>query len=134
MGLVDGDQADFQRRKKPLEGGEGQAFGSNVDYLDLALPRSAPGLREISLAGRVLFSIAAGTPLALRPSTWSFIRAMRGETTRVMPLETQRRQLVAKRLAAAGGHQHQGVAAGEHLGDDLFLQGQEPVETEIGFE
>jgi len=33
----------------------------------------------------------------------------------------QRRDLVAQRLAAAGGHQHQGVATGRHMFDDLLL-------------
>ena len=36
-------------------------------------------------------------------------------------LAQQRRQLVAERLAAAGGHQHQRVAAAGDVGDDRFL-------------
>ena len=37
----------------------------------------------------------------------------------------QRRDLVAQRLAAAGGHQHQRVAAGDDMVDDLFLRAAE---------
>ena len=37
----------------------------------------------------------------------------------------QRRDLVAQRFAAAGGHQHQGVAAGGYVFDDVFLRAAE---------
>ena len=41
------------------------------------------------------------------------------------------RQLVAERLAAARGHDAQGVAAGEHGVDDLALPGAEPRQAEV---
>ena len=48
-----------------------------------------------------------------------------------MPVPSQQgRQLVAERLAAAGGHQHQRVAAGHDLLDDLRLLAAEAVVTE----
>ena len=42
----------------------------------------------------------------------------------------QRRQLVAQRLAAAGGHEHEGVAAGDEVLDDLLLVRPVLVEAE----
>ncbi len=42
----------------------------------------------------------------------------------------QGRQLVAQRLAAAGGHQHEGIAAADEVLDDVPLVGAETVETE----
>jgi hypothetical protein len=46
----------------------------------------------------------------------------------------ERAGLVAKRLAAAGRHQHQRVAAGHNMIDDLGLMAAELVEAEDGAE
>ena len=46
----------------------------------------------------------------------------------------ERRHLVAERLAAAGRHQHQRVAAGHDVIDDLGLVAAELVEAEDGAE
>jgi len=42
----------------------------------------------------------------------------------------QRRNLVAQRLAAAGGHQHQRILAGDQAVDDIFLLKTKRVVTE----
>jgi hypothetical protein len=42
----------------------------------------------------------------------------------------QRRDLITKRLAAAGRHQHQSIAAAGHVFDDLELLAAEAVEAE----
>jgi hypothetical protein len=60
-------------------------------------------------------------PSCFRAATWSCIRAMRGETTMPVPGRSQGGKLVAQGLAAAGGHQHQGVATGRHVLDDVLL-------------
>src|SRR5262249_61552011 len=44
--------------------------------------------------------------------------------------QEQRRQLVAERLAAAGGHDEQGVAPGEHRADGALLLAVEPRDPE----
>ena len=44
--------------------------------------------------------------------------------------QAERRDLVAQALAAAGGHQHQGVAAADHVAHHLFLQAAEPRKAE----
>ena len=46
----------------------------------------------------------------LRASTWSRIRAIRGETTSVTPVVERGGQLKAERLARAGGHDDEQVA------------------------
>ena len=43
----------------------------------------------------------------------------------------QRRQLIAQRLASAGGHQHKGVVAFQHVVDDGLLVALEGVEAEV---
>ena len=130
MGLVDGDQADVQRLKEPLETREGQALRSDVQYLDLALAGLVLDL--VGLLGRQGAVQQPGGD-AVGPETVHLVfhQGDEGRDHQGEPLEAQGRELVAQRLAAAGGHQHQGVALGEHFGDDLFLEGQEPVETEI---
>ena len=49
---------------------------------------------------------------------------------RIVEKTQPRRQLVAQGLAAAGGHQHEGVATPEHLLDDLPLVGPELLQAE----
>jgi hypothetical protein len=46
------------------------------------------------------------------------------------PGTDQRRDLIAQRLATAGRHQHQSVAAGDHMLDDALLQPAERVIAE----
>ena len=79
---------------------------------------------------------AAGTPLATRPSTWSFISAMRGETTSATPgvVADQGRHLEAQRLAAAGRQHHDAVAAFEHRVDRRALQGPQRLEPPVALE
>jgi hypothetical protein len=60
--------------------------------------------------------------------------AISGETTTVRPLPGalahDGRHLVTQRLAAARGHEHQGVAARAHVGDDVGLRAAEGVVAE----
>ena len=67
----------------------------------------------------------ARTPSALSASTWSCISAISGETTTPTPVAHERGDLVAQRLAAAGRHQHERVAAGDDMLDDLLLAAPE---------
>ena len=72
----------------------------------------------------------ARTPSALRASTWSCISAMSGEMTTPTPGRTSAGNLVAQRLAAAGRHEHQRVAAADDVIDDLLLLAAERVVAE----
>ena len=76
--------------------------------------------------------------MALRPSTWSFMSEMSGDTTTARPGRDQRRGLEAQRLAAAGRHHEQRVAAREDRVHHLALVRPElrvaPVPREDVFE
>ncbi len=68
----------------------------------------------------VLFKYAAATPSTRRPSTWSFISEMSGDTTSATPrrldaawLLDHRRRLEAQRLPSAGRKHDDAVAAFE---------------------
>jgi hypothetical protein len=90
------------RRQQPLR--------RDVEQVELAGAQRA-------LDGACLCQSAwsSGTPRARRASfsaaTWSCISAISGDTTTPMPVAQQRRDLVAQRLAAAGRHQHERIAA-----------------------
>ena len=49
-------------------------------------------------------------------------------------IQENRRQLIAKRLAAAGWHDNEDVVAGENLGDDLALWFPKFTKPEVFFE
>ena len=118
MRLVDGEQGDpaaIEQRQEAFGAAGAPArrrAGRGRRPAVRARPRPRP--RAVSEELRK----AARTPSCSSASTWSCISAISGETTMAVPGAQQRRHLVAQRLAAAGGHQHQAVAAGEDLLDD----------------
>jgi hypothetical protein len=129
MGLVDGEQGDaaaVEQRKEPV--GE-QALGSDVEQVQGPVQQPAFGLgglvggeRGIQ-AGRAHSELAEGIHLVLHQrDEWR--DHDRG------PGSEQGGQLVAERLAAAGGHQHQGIPAGRKMADDGCLFAAEGVESE----
>ena len=69
-------------------------------------------------------------PAGRSASTWSFMSAISGDTTTVVPVEQQRRQLEAERLAGAGGHHGHQVAALEHCARGFALSGTEGAQAE----
>ena len=76
------------------------------------------------------WSAAAAMPRARSASTWSFMSAMSGDTTTVVPVEEQRGQLEAERLAGAGGHDGHQVSALEHGERGLPLSGPKGLQAE----
>ena len=96
--------------------------------------RTRPRPRGGSSASWVELRKPARTPSAASASTWSCISAISGEITTPVPGADQRRDLVAQRLAAAGRHQHQGVAAGDDVVDDRLLVAAERVVAEDALE
>ena len=105
--LVDHDQRDRLPPAAAEEAGVGEPLGRReherrraVVDRRLAPPRSRR-------AGTALLSWTAATPSSRSLSHWSFIRAISGETTTVVPGQQQGRQLVAERLARAGRHHRQ---------------------------
>ena len=92
--------------------------------------RNCASTRRASSGRRDELRKAARTPAWLSAATWSCISEISGETTMPVPIAHQRRDLVAQRLAAAGRHQHQGVAASDQVGNHLVLGRTETVVAE----
>ena len=97
-----------------------QPLGREVEQVELALRSGGSTARRFA-ASCVELRKAARTPTAASASTWSCMRAIRGEMTTPVPAH-QRGNLVAQGLAAAGGHEHERVAAADHAFDDLGLR------------
>ena len=109
---------------------KGQAFGGNVKKLDFALTGSV-------LDQRRFFGIQSAIEQFCRDTVGSqavdlvFHQGDERRDHQSEPFKAKGWELIAEGLAAPGGHQNQGVVPGKHLGDDLFLEGQESIEPEI---
>ena len=84
------------------------------------------GLQSLTAFVRRLCRVeaAARTSSSCRAATWSCIKAMT-EKQRWQFRSCNRRDLIAERFAAAGWHDHEGVAARADLVHDLRLQSSE---------
>jgi hypothetical protein len=111
MRLVDGEQRErgcvVQQAE---EARRQQALGRHVEQVELAREQRALDRRGFARVQRRIQEGRAHAELAQR-ATWSCISAISGDTTIARCRAQQRRHLVAQRLAAAGGHQHQRIAA-----------------------
>ena len=111
-----------QRIELRQEARRRHALRRGVQQRDLAARSIARSTSGVSSQSSVELRKAASTPASCSAPTWSCISAISGDTTTVTPLPgalaRDRRDLVAQRLAAAGGHQHQRVAAADHVVDD----------------
>ena len=129
--FVDHDEADADRPQrlderraaKPLRRGVEDARAPGGDVAHAARP--SPPASSDELTNVAVAAISGGSL-----STWSFISAIRGERTRVGCGPQHRRQLVGERLARAGRHQRERVAALDGRADDLLLAGPEVGEAE----
>ena len=102
--LVDDEQAD-RSRARAGRGTPGSASRSGVVKTIRASPAAiAASAASISSPATALLSWTAAMPSSRSLSHWSFISAISGETTSVVPGQQQRRQLIAERLAGAGRH------------------------------
>ena len=106
-----------------------QPLGRDVQQLELAAlePREAP--RRSARSSDELMNVAS-MPLSCSSRTWSCISAISGEITMQTPGLQQRRQLEAQRLAAAGRHDREHVAAAQDVAHDLLLPGAKGIEAE----
>ena len=87
-----------------------------------------------SSGGSELFRNRAGTPAALQLLHLVLHQRDQRRDDHRQPVEQQRRDLVAQRLAAAGGHDRQRIAPGQHVLDHLALERAEGVVAEGVFE
>ena len=84
VGFVDGEGFDVPGFEIFAPIFEHEAFGGDVEEAVLAVVKASDSARYSSLERLELRKVAA-TPAASSWSTWSFMRAIRGETTRVRP-------------------------------------------------
>ena len=122
------------RRWRTARSGRGRAAAPPIRPAAAPAPGTAgparpPGTPSRPAAARpaswVELRNPARTPSAVSASTWSCISAMSGEMTTPVPVPDQRGDLVAQRLAAAGRHEHERVAAAGDVVDDLPLPAPE---------
>ena len=129
MRFVDGEQRDARAFEQIEQARREQAFGRDVEQVELAGHELAfdaqrgLGIERGIEAGRAHAGLCEGVDLVLHQ------RDQRRDHD-AGAFAQQGRQLVAQRLAAAGGHQHQRVAAAGHVCHDGFLRAAEAVEAE----
>ncbi len=86
VGLVDGEVADVERaRASCRKRGVQQPLRRDEEQPVLRLRPSSRSMLALLVEVRLLCSAAAGCRTARRPSTWSFISEISGETTTSVP-------------------------------------------------
>ena len=131
--FVDGEQGDLRRLEQLQAARRHQALGRDVDQVDLAgahQPLDAHRLFE--RLGRVEEG-GAHADFGQRVDLVLHQRDQRRDD-HADAVAQQRRDLVAQRLAAAGRHQHQRVAAAGDVFDDVGLLAAEGRVAEDGFQ
>ena len=130
MGLVNCYQADVEVLQEGPEPRQGQPLRGQVEDFE-------PAIYGLDLHPGNLV-VGKGTVDELRRDAVGFQgvnlvlhQGDEGRDHQAEPIETQRRQLVAQGLAAAGGHQYQGIPTGKDVVDHLFLQGKKLVVAEM---
>ena len=84
MRLINGEERNANRLKRLEKAAAAKAFGRNVDQFELAAAQSIDARALFRPSIELLMNVA-GSPRERSASTWSFMRAMRGETTTVAP-------------------------------------------------
>ena len=133
VGFVNSDEAQVQRMQKLPEAGHTDTLWGHVEQADpagLGLALGGGGIAAVQAA------VDEGGGDAVGPQGVHLVlhQGDEGRDHQGQPARCQRRQLVAQRLAAAGGHYDQAVAAGQGVGDDGFLPGPEGVVAEMPLE
>ena len=129
MRLVHRDEADIRPPQHPLGAARGEPLRREVE--ELQRPRLHRRPHRVGLLGRVARGQGARLD-AGRPERAHLVaheRDQRGDDDRDARAQ-QRGELVAERLAAAGGHDGEGVLAHGHSAHDLLLPGAEVVVAE----
>ncbi len=127
--LVDREQRDLDALELRQRARLQQALGRDVEEIQLAGGERALGLAALGLAQCRVEAGGGHAVVAQRLDLVAHQRDQRRDHHRGAGAQ-QRGHLVAQRLAAAGGHEHQRVAPGEHGVDDGALLAAEVVEAE----
>ena len=133
VGFVDGDKARLYGVQKVNEPWYHQAFRRDVEDVQAAvicvhLHAADFGLRH--------GAVDESGPDALGPERVDLV-FHQGDQRRDYQgyaVEQHRRKLVADGLATARRHEHQRIAPGEHVPDDVFLVGQKSIVPKALFE
>ncbi len=131
--LVDGIERNLDFAQKRHVVLFGQGLGCKVKQLGLAGQHVGTHLRDGRLVERRIEKMSDARIGRKHPHGVDLIlhqRDQRRDDDR-NPVHQQRRQLVAKRFPAARGHQHKGIATGQHIPDDRLLIAFERCETEV---
>ncbi len=129
MRLVDREQGDRAAAQQVEEARHGQALGCDVEQVERAGGEVALGVVDRRPVQVRVQRRGAHAELAQRCDLILHQRDQRRDHDGDAG-PAQRRHLVAHRLAAAGRHQDQGVAAGDHVVDDRRLVAAECVVAE----
>jgi hypothetical protein len=127
--LVDREQRQAALVEQLLAALGQQPFRSDVDEVQLAAPHRRLDRPRLARRQRRVQVRRPHAKLAQRRDLVGHQRDQRRDH-HAHALAQQRRDLVADRLAAAGGHQHQRVAAGGDVLDDLLLEAAEALVPE----
>ena len=120
MGLVDGEQGQGQRLQPIEKARAQQSLGGDIEQIQLALLKDPPhggrlrGLQRGVEGGGPHARLAQALHLVLHQGD-------QGRHHHPHAAAAQGRNLIAKRFATAGGHQHQGRAARHYVLDNLGL-------------
>ncbi len=127
--LVDGEQRDPAPVEQPHRRLGAQPLRRQVEQVQLA---GQEGGLDLAPFARVLGGVQEPGPDAERPQGVHLVLHQRDERRddHAGALAHQRGDLVAQRLAAAGRHQHERVAAGDDVVDDLPLRAPERLVAE----
>ena len=125
--LVDRDDTELSARQEPQRGLGVQPLGRHVQQVELA---GEVGTLDGGALGRRLSRVEVGGAHAVGDERVDLVVHQRDERAHDEPgaRAHQGRHLVADALAAAGGHEHDGVAAGDDVIDDRGLLAAERVE------
>src|SRR6266851_4409800 len=129
MRLVDGEERDLGIRQQFEAARRHQPLGRDVDQIELALAHGALDGSRLAGAERRVERRGPHPCLAQRIDLILHQRDQRRNDD-AEPGTDERRDLKAQRLAATGRHQHQRIAAGDDVSNDLFLLPAEAVIAE----
>ena len=130
MRLVDHEDVDRVAAERLQELRLGEPLGGDEDELALLLGGSPPGPRSPRAAVSVLLTWAASIPSSLELVDLVLHQGDEGRDDDGGARQLGARELVAERLAGAGGHDGQGVLPLEDRADHLFLPLPESAEAE----
>ena len=133
MRLVDRKQGDFRAAEQREAARRQQPFRRDIEQIEVA--GEQPLLDRVGLVEGKR-GIEHRRPDAGLQQSRDLVAHQRDQRRDhdAAAFAQQRRHLVAQRLAAAGGHQHQAIAAVRDMPDDLFLRAAKAGQAEHGIQ